>query len=188
MSNAIDIFGRGSPVQTAHPGPSSCTQKICSAQGCVDNSVTFLCMSIVKPAYDISFLGRTMRCDAIGANPSYPYLMCDCEWDPVNCLDSGVKSQFGPPSTSVAGLTGYVADTTVIGGTTAAGGATKTSTTAVPTSTSGGSGSSGSSGSGGSSGGSGSTHGGAAASVYHERISIVKMLSLALCVGVFLIL
>ena len=179
MSNAIEILGRGGPIQTAHVGSYTCTQNICSKEGCVYNGVTFRCISgNVKPSYDISFLGRTMRCDATDKS-AYPWLLCDCEWDPVKCLDSGgVKTQFGPPSTSVAGLNDYVADTTVIGGA-AKTSSTKSSTAPpMPTNTPGAIGSGGTS-------SVGSTN--AANKPDARRIGTIKMIWLAFCLSAVLV-
>lgn len=105
------IYNRGGPVQTAQPGPFTCTQTICSDTGCVDNSLTFQCLSQVMEGFDISFLGLTMECD--GDTNRYPYLACTCLEDFVNCGDNGAINGEGSPS--VDGTTGYAAATTVVG-------------------------------------------------------------------------
>ncbi|KAL6887048.1 hypothetical protein GGI43DRAFT_431510 [Trichoderma evansii] len=105
------IYNRGGPVQTAHPGPFTCTQSICSDITCSDNSLEFQCLSQVMQGYDISFLGLTMECD--GDTNGYPYLACTCIEDFVNCDDNGAINGEGSPI--VDGASGYAAATTVVG-------------------------------------------------------------------------
>jgi hypothetical protein len=144
MSAAIALYVRGTPVQTARPGPSTCVQKICGSpsSGCSPTGLKFQCMSIVRPAYDISFLGLTMRCDALGTGVGYPYIECDCIEDLGTCDSNGLIKGNGSPS--VVGATGYAQSTTLIGKQGSGVGSTttpvtmsttspRTSTTTIPT-------------------------------------------------------
>lgn len=102
-------------IQTETPGAYTCQQKICSGVGttgsgsCAYNGVTFQCINgDWMLGYDVSFMGRTMKCESTTNNP---FLNCTCQKD-AKCNKYGLISGAGSASTSVSG---YVASTTVVG-------------------------------------------------------------------------
>jgi hypothetical protein len=117
-------------IQYPLPGLNICTQEICGPYSCSDNGVTFECIQDIMLGYDVSFMGRKMKCES-GDN-DMPYISCTCTQDNRICNKNGLINGPGDTSSSVSG---YVHDTTVAGRKTSTPTATNSANSATSTTT-----------------------------------------------------
>ncbi|KAK0122905.1 hypothetical protein ONS96_009930 [Cadophora gregata f. sp. sojae] len=77
------VVVRGGPASQVVPGYYTCSQEICSAEGCVPTGVEIHCMNAEPNGFDMTYNGLTMQCD--GTSTSYPYKDCSCIIDYTGC-------------------------------------------------------------------------------------------------------